>query len=59
MKTITAKEFNKRPAQAFREADKVGAIKINHDRYPDKIFFLESRDRRIKQEDATSAQDCR
>ena len=34
MKTFTAEEFNKSPAQVYREADKSGAVEIKHDRYP-------------------------
>jgi len=47
MKTFTAKEMNKSPAQVFRAADQDGFVKINHDRYPDKIFIIASRDRYI------------
>lgn len=45
MKTITAEEFNKKPAKVYREVDKEGSVNINHDRYPDKMFTLSSRDR--------------
>lgn len=46
MKTFTATELNKSPLKIFRAVDQTGAVKINHDRYPDKLFILESRDRR-------------
>lgn len=42
---LTAKEFNKRPEQAFRAADKSEQVIINNDRYKDKIFELTARDR--------------
>lgn len=45
MKTFTAKELNKSPAQVFRAADQEGSVKINHDRYPDKVFIIEARRR--------------
>ena len=44
MKT-TADEFRKKPAEAYRKADKGEVIVINHDRYPDKVFELSSRGR--------------
>lgn len=46
MKTYNATEFNKSAAKVFREADVNGAVKINHDRYPDKVFILKGRERR-------------
>jgi hypothetical protein len=46
MKTFNATELNKSAAKVFREADKAGSVKINHDRYPDKVFVLEARERR-------------
>ena len=46
MKTIEAKQFHMKPSTAYRYADLNGSIKINHDRYPDKIFVLTARDRR-------------
>lgn len=45
MKTFNATELNKSAAKVFREADKSGSVKINHDRYPDKVFILEGRER--------------
>lgn len=45
MKIFTAEEFNKSPKKVFREADKNGIVKINHNNYDDKVFYLESRDR--------------
>lgn len=42
---LTAREMNKYPAQAYREADKGEKVVINHDRYPDKVFELTARDR--------------
>lgn len=51
MKTVTAEEFNKKPAPVYREVDKNGSVLINHDRYPDKIFTLSARERNpIKEE---------
>ena len=43
---ITAEKLAKKPAQAYREADKGNTVTINHDRYPDKIFELTARERR-------------
>lgn len=40
MKTFTAEEFNKHPAQVYREADKSGNAVIKHARYPDVVFVL-------------------
>ena len=45
MKTFTADQFKAKRAAIFREADKNGIVKINHNNYPDKVFFLESRER--------------
>ena len=45
MKTFTATELNKNAAPVFREVDKNGSAKINHDRYPDKVFILSSVER--------------
>ena len=51
MKTVTAQEFTRRPRLVFREADVKGIIKINHSDYPDKVFFLESRERHAGRDD--------
>jgi len=40
MKTFTAEEFNKKPGQVYREADKHGSVKIKHAHYPDVVFVL-------------------
>jgi len=40
MKTFTAEEFNKKPLQVYREADKNGSVKITHSHYPDVVFVL-------------------
>ena len=40
MKTFTAEELNKSPAQVYREADKNGSVQISHDRSPDVVFVL-------------------
>lgn len=45
MKTFNATELNKSAAKVFREADINGSVKINHDRYPDKVFVMEARER--------------
>ncbi len=45
MKTFTSTQLNKSPAQVFRAADQEGKVKINHDRYPDKVFIMEGRER--------------
>jgi len=45
MTTFTAKQFNKNPASVYRAADKGDVVRLNHDRYPDKIFELTARDR--------------
>lgn len=41
MKTFTAEQFNKKPAQVYREALE-GDVAIKHDRYPNKVFFLKA-----------------
>jgi hypothetical protein len=46
LKIFNATELNKKPAEIFREADINGEAKINHDRYPDKVFILSGRARR-------------
>lgn len=43
MKTFNATELNKEPQKIFRTVDIEGAVKINHDRYPDKIFILSAK----------------
>lgn len=43
MQTFNATDLNKEPAMIFRAVDKEGAVKINHDRYPDKIFILSAK----------------
>lgn len=48
MKTYTAEDFKKKRSVIFREADVNGIVKINHDHYKDKVFFLESRERHAK-----------
>ncbi len=45
MKIFTSTQLNKSPAQVFRAADQDGKVKINHDRYPDKVFIMEGRER--------------
>jgi len=45
---ITAEKLAKKPAQAYREADKGNTVTINHDRYPDKVFELTARERRTR-----------
>lgn len=46
MKSVTAKDFHKRPRSVYKEAAKKdGAIPINHDHYPELIFELTARDR--------------
>ncbi len=51
MKTYTADDFKKHRSKIFREADRNGIVKINHDHYKDKVFFLESRERHAKRGD--------
>ena len=41
MKTFTAEQFNKKPAQVYREALE-GDVAIKHERYPNKVFFLKA-----------------
>lgn len=48
MKTFTAEELNKSPAQVYREADKNGSVQISHDRYPDMVFVLTAQITEIK-----------
>ena len=45
MKTFSATELNKSAFKVFREADKNGSAKINHVRYPDKVFILSAVER--------------
>ena len=45
MKTFTAKQFARSAAQVYRAADIEGSVRINNDRYPDKIFTLTARER--------------
>lgn len=45
MKTFTAKQVARSAAQVYRAADIDGAVRINNDRYPDKIFTLTARER--------------
>jgi hypothetical protein len=47
MKTFNATELNKNAAQVFRAVDTEGSVRINHDRYPDKVFIIEGRARRV------------
>ena len=47
---ITAETLAKKPAQAYREADKGNTVTINNDRYPDKVFELTARERRTSTE---------
>ncbi len=46
MKTFNATKLNKNAAKIFRAVDQEGSVKINHDRYPDKVFIIEGRARR-------------
>ena len=57
MSTYTAEEFNKKPQEAYRQADKGEPVKINHNRYPDVIFELKARERGIDNENTISTQD--
>lgn len=45
MKTFSAKNFSNKPEPVYRAADREGEVKINHDRYKDKIFILTARER--------------
>lgn len=45
MKTFTALEFKNNPQKVYRTADREGSCKINHDRYSDRIFILQAKDR--------------
>ena len=45
MKIFTAKEFHNAPAEVYRFADREGVVKINHDRYPDRMFILQAKER--------------
>jgi hypothetical protein len=44
-KTYNATDFKDRRAEIFREAEKHGECLVNHDRYPDVIFSITSRER--------------
>ncbi len=43
MQTFDATELSREPKKIFRVVDLEGAVKINHDRYPDKIFVLSAK----------------
>ena len=45
MDTFSSTELNKSPAKIFRTVDLEGSVRINHDRYPDKIFILSAKKR--------------
>lgn len=45
MKIFNAADFVKQPGKVYREADKNGSAKINHDRYPDKVFIIHAVER--------------
>lgn len=49
-KSYTAEEFSNKPALIYREADKGSTVTINHSRYPDVIFELTARPRRVNLE---------
>ena len=46
-KTYNATDFKDKRAEIFREAEKHGECLVNHDRYPDVIFSITSRERGI------------
>ena len=50
-KSYTAEEFSNKPQQVYREADKGSTVTINHSRYPDVIFEMIARPRRVNLED--------
>lgn len=45
---LTAKEFSKRPEEAYRAADRGEEVTINHGRYKNVIFILTARNRGLK-----------
>lgn len=47
IKTFTADEMARKAAQVYRAADVDGIARINNTRYPDKIFELTARERRV------------
>lgn len=55
-KTFTAEDFSNKPALAYREADKGNTVTINHSRYPDVIFELTARARRLNMKDESIEQ---
>jgi len=57
LKTFNATELNKNAAKIFRAVDQEGSVKINHDRYPDKVFIIEGRARRAGSCDMVPAYD--
>ncbi len=42
---ITAENFSKQPALAYRKAEKGEEVTINHNRYPGVVFILSARER--------------
>lgn len=47
IKTFTADDMARQAAQVYRAADVDGKAIINNTRYPDKIFELIARERRV------------
>jgi len=47
IETFTAAEFRKQHGKVYRSADLNGEAIINNSRYPDKIFVLIARERRV------------
>ena len=47
IKTFTALQVQKEAGKVYRAADKDGKVMINNSRYPDVIFELSARERRV------------
>ncbi len=51
IETFTADQVQKQAGRVYRSADKNGKVIINNSRYPDKIFELTARERRVNLKD--------
>ena len=46
IKTFTANELKTQSRKVYKEVDKTGLARINHEHYPECIFEITKRDRR-------------
>lgn len=57
MQTFTAEQFNKKPAQVYRAADREGSVRINNGQYGDKVFILVAKERGAEMPELTENND--